>query len=160
MLFWAKWPRNNNKCELCHLIVHDLPTKIVQFSWVQESSLILTIYWVLSASWHLIIEGIQWGILDTSWYLRFVFLPIPGYLGFLVFRRQHLGSSSWLLTSLVQLLHCTHVVILELLWLGGIRLLGFLAGQHFYSRQGFSSCGLVSSGHLGQVWTLTWSNLY
>ena len=26
VLLGAKWPRNNNKCELCHLI-HDLPTK-------------------------------------------------------------------------------------------------------------------------------------
>jgi len=49
----------------------------------------------------LVIEGTL-GPSD-SWYLMFFFLPIPGHLG-LQDRLVDLGRSSWLLTSLVQLL--------------------------------------------------------
>ena len=49
----------------------------------------------------LVIEGTL-GPSD-SWYLMFSFLPIPGHLG-LQDRLVDLGRSSWLLTSLVQLL--------------------------------------------------------
>ena len=68
VLFWGQVAKKQQQVRIMSLMVHNLPTKIVQFSRVQESSLILIIYWVLSASWHLIIEGTRFDsltLLDT-----------------------------------------------------------------------------------------------